>query len=274
MIPNIFHFIFGMMPDFGGKPFSLPHYLAIKSAIEVNQPEKVYFHYQYEPGGEWWERIKPSLILNQIEAPKEIFGNKLYHVAHQTDVVRLQMLKEFGGVYLDLDTISVKPLNELYNHGFVIGQELKPVFSYTRLEKLSHHLTLGNYQRVAGLCNGVLLSAPGSDFVNIWLDSFKGFRSKGMDEYWGEFAVEIPLKLAKMHPEKVEILSPYAFHYPLWDADGLAKIFAQSNKYPEAYVHHVWESHSWEKYLKHLTEENIKNVDTTYNCLARRYLTN
>jgi hypothetical protein len=27
MIPNILHFVFGMAPDFGGKPFSLPHYL-------------------------------------------------------------------------------------------------------------------------------------------------------------------------------------------------------------------------------------------------------
>ena len=41
MIPNIFHFVFGMAPDFGGKPFSLVHYLSVKSALTLNQPELV-----------------------------------------------------------------------------------------------------------------------------------------------------------------------------------------------------------------------------------------
>jgi hypothetical protein len=35
-IPNVFHFAFGFQSDFGGKPFGLVHYLAIKSACEVN----------------------------------------------------------------------------------------------------------------------------------------------------------------------------------------------------------------------------------------------
>ena len=31
-IPNVFHFAFEFQSDFGGKPFGLVHYLAIKSA--------------------------------------------------------------------------------------------------------------------------------------------------------------------------------------------------------------------------------------------------
>jgi len=38
MIPNIFHFCYGFTKDFGGKPFSLVHYLALKSAYEINRP--------------------------------------------------------------------------------------------------------------------------------------------------------------------------------------------------------------------------------------------
>ena len=49
MIPNIIHFIYGLDPSFGGKPFMLFHYLAIKSAYEVNKPDKIYFVYAYEP---------------------------------------------------------------------------------------------------------------------------------------------------------------------------------------------------------------------------------
>ena len=63
MIPNIIHFIFGMASDFGGMPFSLVNYLAIKSAIEVNKPDAVFFHYEFEPKGTWWERQNPCLRL-------------------------------------------------------------------------------------------------------------------------------------------------------------------------------------------------------------------
>jgi len=51
MIPNIIHFIYGLKEDFGGIPFSLVHYLAIKSACEVNRPEQINFYFRYEPKG-------------------------------------------------------------------------------------------------------------------------------------------------------------------------------------------------------------------------------
>ena len=94
MIPNIFHFIFGLKEDFGGKPFNLSHYIAIKSAIEINQPTKVYFYCTYEPDNEWFEKIRNHIDIIKVDPPTQIFGNKLYHVAHQADVIRLEMLKE------------------------------------------------------------------------------------------------------------------------------------------------------------------------------------
>ena len=82
MIPNQFHFIFGLKEDFGGKPFNILHYLAIKSAYDLNKPDAIYFYYTYEPSGEYWDKAKPYLTLVQVEAPTEIFGNPITHVAH------------------------------------------------------------------------------------------------------------------------------------------------------------------------------------------------
>ena len=48
MIPNKLHFVFGLSETFGGKPWSLCHYLAVKSAIELNNPEKAYLYYKYK----------------------------------------------------------------------------------------------------------------------------------------------------------------------------------------------------------------------------------
>ena len=275
MIPNILHFVFGMAPDFGGKPFSLVHYLSVKSAVELNAPEAAILHYQYEPGGEWWEKAKPLLTLNRVIAPETITGNKLFHVAHKADVVRLQALKVNGGIYLDLDTISVKPLSGLLDQQFIIGQELKAAYVPKNWrQRLKYNLGLvkrGN-SASTGLCNAVLLSAPDSEFVNLWLDEYKSFRSEGRDKYWNEHSVLVPQRLAKEHPGLLTELDPYAFHYPLYNPEGLKMMFEEVHDFPEAYLHHLWESFAWEKYMSKLTEEVIKTTDTTYNLIARRFL--
>jgi hypothetical protein len=274
MIPNILHFVFGMAPDFGGKPFSLVHYLSVKSAVELNKPTAAIIHFQYEPQGEWWEKAKPLLTLNKIVAPDSFMSRPFYHVAHKADVVRLQALKETGGIYLDLDTISVKPLTDLLNHSFVIGQELKPKYVPKNWrQRLKYKLGLINKNGNAstGLCNAVLFSEKNSEFINLWLNEYKTFRSKGRDKYWNEHSVLVPEKLAATHPEKITKLSPYAFHYPLYDAAGLKSMFEEVKEFPEAYLHHLWESFSWE-YLSKLTAQRIMTENTTYNLIARKYL--
>lgn len=277
MIPNILHFVFGMAPDFGGKPFSLIHYLSVKSAVDLNKPEAAYFYYQYEPQGEWWEKAKPLLTLRPISAPEQIMGNILHHVAHKADVVRLQALKETGGIYLDLDTISVKPLTELLSHSFVIGQEMKTEYRPRnwrqqikyRLRSVFRSAQTG---QTTGLCNAVLLSEKNSVFVNRWLEEYKSFRSAGRDKYWNEHSVLVPMALAAQYPESITRLGPRAFHYPLFDEAGLRSMFEEVHPFPDAYLHHLWESFAWEKYMSRLTVQDILTRDTTYNLIARRFL--
>lgn len=277
MIPNIFHFVFGMAADFGGRPFSLSHYLSIKSAMEVNQPDTIFFHYEFEPSGHWWEKAKPLLTLNKIKAPEIFMGKPLHHVAHKADVVRLQVLKEIGGIYLDLDTICVKPMKELFNHTFVIGQEMKPQYIPKNWRQKIKHAIKKNFHpeeshKINGLCNAVLLAEKESEFVNLWLNTYSSFRSKGRDKYWNEHSVFVPIKLAAAYPDKITLLGPYAFHYPLYNKTGLQSMFEQVTDFPDAYLHHLWESFSWNTYLSRLTVKDIFEKDTTYNCIARKYL--
>jgi Glycosyltransferase sugar-binding region containing DXD motif len=273
MIPNIFHFVFGMAPDFGGKPFSLVHYLAIKSATELNKPLTVFFHYQYEPEGHWWQKAKPLLTLNRVEAPKEIFGNPLLHVAHQADVVRLQMLRETGGIYMDLDTISVKPFTHLLQHSFVIGEELgAPRMRNNWFSQIKNRIWKPRPPGVKGLCNAIMLAEKNSPFVNRWLESYHSFRSKGRDQYWSEHSVRLPMQLALAFPAEITRLGPYHFHYPLYHAEGLKQMFAETHTFPDALAHHLWESFAWEPYMKHLTVNHILTQTTTYNLLARPFI--
>jgi hypothetical protein len=277
MIPNILHFVFGMAPDFGGRPFSLSHYLAIKSVSDTNKPDAIFFHYEFEPEGPWWEKARPLLTLHKIKAPDSFMGRPLYHVAHKADVVRLQVLKETGGIYLDLDTISVRPLTELLAHSFVIGQELKPDYFPINWRQRIKHSIRKRFQKAAapeinGLCNAVLLAEKDSPFVNLWLDSYSSFRSKGKDDHWNEHSVFVPMRLAAANPDMVTLVGPYAFHYPLYKKPGLQAMFEKLCVFPGAFLHHLWESMSWDDYLSKLTVKDILERDSTYNCIARKYL--
>jgi mannosyltransferase OCH1-like enzyme len=265
MIPNVFHFIFGLSEDFGGKPFNLSHYLAIKSSIQINKPDKVYFYYKHLPQTEYFKKIQDKLELVKIDPPTEIFGNLLYHVAHKADIIRLEALKNKGGIYMDIDTICIKPFTPLLNNKFVIGEQISP-----------------DNKNIQGLCNAVILSEPNSTFINTWFNSYKHFRAKPLSDdinasggmnysYWDEHSVYVPKFLSKQLPKKLHIENYKSFHYPIWDDKGIKMLFEEDHNMEGAYCHHLWESTSW-KHLNNLTEEEIKTKDTTYNKIARRFL--
>lgn len=253
MIPKKIHFIFGLKENFGNKPFSLFHYLAIKSA-KVNNPDfEINYYFKYESSGEYWELLKKIANLIKIESPDEIFGNKLNHVAHKADVIRLELLKKEGGIYLDIDTITKKSFEPLLNEKCVIGAEGK---------------------KQQKLCNAIIFAEPDNKFINDWYDNYKSFKGTGkMDKTWGEHSIKLPAKMWKSgkYDDCLTVMPYTTFHYPLWDKKGTDLLFKECYDFPNVYCHHLWESFNW-KYLSILTPEIIKKEDTTYNIIARKYL--
>ena len=254
MIPNIFHFIYGLTENFGNKPFGLAHYLAIKSAIVLNKPKSVFFYYEYEPQTEYFKKIKPFLNLVKIKSPKTVYGNPLNHVAHQADIVRLLTLKLFGGIYMDLDTICSRSFEPLLNNSTVMGAEV-------------------GKNGENGLCNAVILAEKDAPYINQWLRTYQLFRSNSRDRYWGEHSIVIPKLLANYCPNSITQMPYDSFHYPGPSKNDINKMFCQSLKFENAYCHHLWESASWH-YLENITEESIKNENTSYNVIAKRFILN
>lgn len=255
MIPNIVHFVY-----LGGKPFSLVHYLAIKSAHVINNPSRIYFHYSQEPVGEWWEKARPYLQTMKIAAPTAIAGVPLCVREHQADVARLQVLQEYGGIYLDIDVICARPFTPLLEHTCVLGEQ--------------------GVDGERGLCNAVILAEKGAFFVQKWLEGFdartslwSGFRSNGYDNYRDELSVRYPKELAQRFPEHISIQGYKRFYWPLYYPDHLDWFFRQNDSsFDEAYCHHLWESISWRRYLKDLTVQELQMADTNFTRLASRFL--
>ncbi len=182
MIPKALHYIFGMSPSEGGKPWSLVHYACLRSAIERIKPSDVFFYYEHEPSGPWWEITRGIVDAERITAPREIFGNPLVHYAHQADVVRLEKLLTRGGIYLDADVFVHAAFDDLLGHSAVLG---KQVVDETEI----------------GLCNAVILAEAHAPFLRRWRSEYRSFRSKGRDAYWDEHSVRIPFQLSKQFPD-------------------------------------------------------------------------
>jgi hypothetical protein len=251
-IPKIIHFCFGLSRNFGHKPWSLVHYVCVRSAIEKIKPEAVFLYHEYEPTGPWWELTKPLLQPLHIEAPREIFGRPVDHPAHRADVLRLQTLIKHGGIYLDCDVLVHRDFDDLLDHEFVISEE---------------GVDAGH-----GLSNAVLLSEPGVPFIKRWYD---GYRSFGGNQHWVEHSVRLPLKLAKEMPEAVTVLPYWAFCWPLHHEEHLKWLF-EPRQPPisfNAYGNHLWQTIAWAKYLEHLTPGRVRATDSHFHTWARPYLT-
>lgn len=248
-IPKKIHFIYGLAEDFGGKEFCFMHWAAIKSAKKQNPDYEIHYWYEYLPiNNYYFDDAKDSIILHKIDAPKEIFGNKLYAVAHQADIVRLEILRDIGGIYLDIDTFTEKSFNGFLTHSFFIGeQEVR-----------------GNLQ---GLCNAIMGSEPNSFFANKWYGEYTTFRSKGYDEFWSEHSITRPYLLSQKFPEHVSTIPAKFFLKPDYSPEGMIDLVYMSKKYPESICHHLWESGTYQV-LSFINEGNIRLINNSYTLMV------
>ena len=270
-IPDNYHFVFGLKPQV--EPFHIAWYLCLKSCMEINSPARVFMHYHYEPYGPWWDRIKPELEMVYVDEVDFIKKNKNYRAhqeglfikskdlqyAHQADFIRLQALSEHGGVYADIDTLFVKPYPaEFFDAHCVMGRE-----------------TTANEAET--LCNAVILAEPESIFIETWLQRMY----EVFDGSWNRHSCIEPALLSRQIPEQIKVVDrEYFFHY-LYNAQSLAALLGSVDEPADKVCSiHLW-SHLWwdpsrNDFIRFhngmLTEEFIRQVDTTYNMLARRFL--
>lgn len=244
MIPNIVHFVF--IND-GSHDFKLVNYLAVVSAIIVNQPEHVWIWYDNAPvDRQYWDLLRTltaKVGFKRLRSvPHQWRDKPILQAAHRADKVRMMVLNKYGGVYLDLDTICVTPWQHLLRHSFVMGMEFAK-------------------GRIRGLCNAVMFSEPRAPFLRLWA---KRYYDAFVPEGWNEASVQLPLQLSKEHPDMVKVLPKEAFFYPAWDAVHL--IFKVPQRVPRDLITLHWWNTKSKKYVMHINGPDwfVRNADTMY----------
>ena len=245
-IPNIIHFCFGFDEN---AEFGLLEHLAVKSAYVVNRPSEVRFHYWFEPKGTWWNATKPFVTPVRTRPPERVFGCRVLHYAHQADVVRLYVLRTYGGIYLDIDTLCIRPFTPLLDHRCVMGfQDLRP-----------------------GLCNAVILSEPSGKFVSTWLQTYRRFRSTGRDDHWDEHSVLVPTALARdpRWSHDIHTEPSTAFFFPSWLH--MDELFENDDEttFESSYCVHLWASLTKKQWLSKIDRTFIEDSACNFSRFAR-----
>ena len=248
MIPKLIHFIFGFAKEASKRQFFLCHLVAIKSARLHHPDHKIVLWLGEKPvSNVYWEEATQLCEIIHVKPPETIYGIPLMHYAHQADVFRLQVLKDHGGIYLDLDTITVQSFDTLHITDLGMAPEFNP-----------------NAQRAQGLCNATMIARRNAVFLHRWLDAYEFFNSEGRDINWEFHSVKLPLILARQVPHEITILPQATFFKFDWSAEGFKDLLERDVSLEGVYSIHLWESHIYNFLMNDTKEALRERRNTTY----------
>lgn len=196
----------------------------------------------------WREEDMEALAVNAV-LPDVVRGIDGFNIGLRSDVVRLEILRQFGGVYFDTDFESLR-------------EDLRPLFE-------GRSGFLYGDEKSGRPSNAMMAtSAPGNTFVELYLQRIAAVL-KPMESKWETVGMSGPGQLAEClnfwvsdwssnDPVEIEghrVGSVYArgsivglwqeVAFPYWYEDATWATFSPAN-HPQAWVAHHWEG-SWNR---------------------------
>jgi len=232
----LIHFIWLTQP--GSRPFSFINSLAVLAAASHHLDPIIMWCNEVPKNNPNWYMVKDLFEVRPIEMPTEIGGIPLEHVQYKADVLRLQILQKLGGIYLDTDSLLLKPLTPLVGPEMVLARE-----------------------SADSLAMSPIIAKPNADFINVWLQRMPEAIRTGT---WSSHAVNLPVEISKYHYCDIR---PQAEFFPfdlrhnyLFD-DGRADEHMQ--RMGDPYALHVYETY-WAGYLEGVNESYMRTRDTLF----------
>lgn len=271
-----FHFVFGLRPQ--PEPFHLMHWIALESCRRTQDADAIHLHCRHLPWGPWWERIAPHLSVHRVEeaphgfdatryadsAEGRLIASRGWDYAHEADFLRLEILRDAGGAYVDIDTLFVARYPDAwFARECVIGEEP----ALTGDDGVLH----------PSLCNAVILARPGARFVTRWIEEARA----SFDGTWSRHSCAAAARLWSAAAEDVHVLPAHVLYRHGPTRAGIATLLEQRDERLAgiASLHlwaHLWWDASREDYTRFhaglFTPEWVAAGRTTVAMIAQRYL--
>lgn len=167
VIPKIIHLIY-----INERPLQLYNYQCIYSIIRHHSDYQIWIHNDIEPDTQEWSNLcnVQNVYIKRINRNKLFDGIDIQFVQYEADILRMSILLEYGGIYMDIDVYVIKNISPLLTgHGLYIVKETEE-----------------------SLINCVIISEIGNKFLEIWFNYFKtGLRI----DVWAWHIRELPKML-------------------------------------------------------------------------------
>ena len=245
-IPSLVHLVW--MTRKQNESMQFHHFISFLSVMKRIQPSQIRFYYDNLPIGQYWDEIlnlvnktqNTTFVLIKTENPRFIGGRAIEVNEHGSDVVRLDMIRQYGGIYLDLDVIIIRDLTSLMCYDMVLGEE-NPGHSP----------------------NAFMMAVPNSTFANIW---WRTYLTDYRGHLWGYNSVIVPGKLAKLFPNRVHVEHKLMMH-PNWRFEEMNFLYFEGYNFnwQANYVIHLW----FRMYPTFENAGSIRKLNTTLGEIFR-----
>jgi len=180
-----------------------------------------------------------------------VFGRKVESSAHKADVVRMEALLTYGGIYMDMDVVALKPMDRLIQqYSTILGQE-----------------QTGGGQHPHGLGNAYMLTNKHSPFFYQWYQAYRRFDFT----QWAALSIHLPIRLSRAYPEYVKELGPEAMYWPSFDEVGARQMYLSNDfDLSRNYGVHLWSG--GKRYRTQKTFEELCQLNSTWGRIARTVL--
>ena len=176
------------------------------------------------------------------EPPRSVSKDPPYGTLY-SDYDKVKILIEHGGIYLDMDVLAIRPMDDLRKYSCTVGLE-----------------------NALKVCSGVIVCSKDHPFLYLWLDNYYDEFDPYKD-LWAFHSGRVPSVLIKRYSNLIHIESD-KFHKPNFRE--LEYICGNKNyRWKDNYTLHTW-IRLWPYNCPFPTEESIKTMNSTYGQIARQ----
>lgn len=235
-VPNIVHYV-----NFGSLDFAFLNYMSFRSVNTFVKPWMILVHADILPHGFWWRQALkeiPNIYHVYHKRPTHIQGKMIRWVQHASDILRLQVVLDIGGIYFDTDILALKSFDKFRAFSATMGAETSRAVN-----------------------NGLIVSEQHSPFICLLQQSYYNYHSN-------EWSTNGPLgasKLQKAFPNLLHLEPVKTFHHPTFFAR--RQLVEGHVDWSGNYAMHIWKGG-----ISHMIPsgpEHIYDMDNTLGEVMR-----